>query len=226
MPHLQTKWPSVALLAVCEVFALALWFSATAVIPALRAEFALSDFQASMFSSAVAVGFVTGTLICWVLGLADRIDPRRLFMIAALVAATSNALVMAFPPGSAGVIGMRFVTGLCMAGLYPVGMRIAATWAQGDTGLLVGLLVGALTLGSAAPHLFNAAGGIDWRFTLVVASVLAAGSGLLIGFVGLGPNVANAPRFNPRAVLQAWSNKPLRLANLGYFGHMWELYAM
>ena len=226
MPHLQTKWPSVALLAVCEVFALALWFSSTAVIPALRAKFALSDFQASMFSSAVAVGFVTGTLISGVLGLADRIDPRRLFMIAALVAATSNALVMAFPPGSAGVIGMRFVTGLCMAGLYLVGMKIAATWAKGDTGLLVGLLVGALTLGSAAPHLFNAAGGIDWRFTLVVASVLAAGSGLLIGFVGLGPNVANAPRFNPRAVLQAWSNKPLRLANLGYFGHMWELYAM
>ena len=86
--------------------------------------------------------------------------------------------------------------------------------------------MGALTLGSAAPHLFNAAGGIDWRFTLVVASVLAAGSGLLIAFVGLGPNVADAPRFNPRAVLQAWSNKPLRLANLGYFGHMWELYAM
>ena len=226
MPLLQSKWPSVALLAVCEVFALALWFSATAVIPALRAEFALGDFQASLFSSAVAVGFVTGTLISAVLGMADRIDPRRLFMIAALVAASSNTLVLAFPPGSAGVIATRFVTGVCMAGLYPVGMKIAATWAKGDTGLLVGLLVGALTLGSAAPHLFNAAGGIDWRFTLIVASVLAAGSGLLIAFVGLGPNVANAPRFNPRAALQAWTSKPLRLANLGYFGHMWELYAM
>ncbi|MBT3396338.1 MAG: MFS transporter [Alphaproteobacteria bacterium] len=226
MPQLQTKWPSVALLAICEVFALALWFSATAVIPALRAEFALGDLQASLFSSAVAVGFVTGTLISAVLGLSDRVDPRRLFMIAAFVAAASNALVLAFPPGSVGVIGMRFVTGICMAGLYPVGMKIAATWAKGDTGLLVGLLVGALTLGSAAPHLFNAAGGIDWRFTLIVASVFAAGSGVLITFVGLGPNVSKAPPFNPRAMLQAWTNKPLRLANLGYFGHMWELYAM
>ncbi|MBT4711921.1 MAG: MFS transporter [Alphaproteobacteria bacterium] len=226
MPQLQTKWPSVALLAICEVFALALWFSATALIPALRAEFALGDLQASLFSSAVAVGFVTGTLISAVLGLSDRVDPRRLFMIAAFVAAASNALVLAFPPGSVGVIGMRFVTGICMAGLYPVGMKIAATWAKGDTGLLVGLLVGALTLGSAAPHLFNAAGGIDWRFTLIVASVFAAGSGVLITFVGLGPNVSKAPPFNPRAMLQAWTNKPLRLANLGYFGHMWELYAM
>ena len=174
----------------------------------------------------MAVGFVTGTLISAFLGLSDRVDPRRLFMISALVAATSNALVLAFPPGSFGVIGMRFVTGVCMAGLYPVGMKIAATWAKGDTGLLLGLLVGALTLCSAAPHLFNAAGGIDWRFTLIVASVFAAGSGGLIRFVGLGPNVTKASPFNPRTMLQAWTNKPLRLANLGYFGHMWELYSM
>jgi MFS family permease len=83
--------------------------------------------QALLFSSAVAVGFVTGTLISTFLGLSDRVHPRRLFMIAAFVATTSNALVLAFPPGSAGVIGMRFVTGICMAGLYPVGMKIAAT---------------------------------------------------------------------------------------------------
>ncbi len=223
---LRTKWPSVALLAVCEVLALALWFSATAVIPALRAEFALGDLQASLFSSAVAVGFVCGTLVSAVLGLSDRVDPRRLFMIAALMAAAANALVLAVPPGSGGMIGLRFVTGVCMAGLYPVGMKIVATWAKGDTGLLVGLLVGALTLGSAAPHLFNAAGGIDWRFTLIAASALAAVAGLLISFVGLGPNIAKSPPFKPSAALQAWTNKAMRLANFGYFGHMWELYAM
>ena len=226
MPTLSRKWPSVALIALCEVLALALWFSATAVIPALRIEVGLSNVQASLFSSAVAVGFVVGTLISAVLGLADRIDPRRLFMIAALVAAGANALVLAVAPGSSVVILLRFITGVCMAGLYPVGMQIVATWAKGDTGLLVGLLVGALTLGSAAPHLFNAAGGIDWRFTLIAASVLAATSGLLVVFVGLGPSTGKAPPFNPAAVLQAWSNKALRLANFGYFGHMWELYAM
>jgi hypothetical protein len=113
-----------------------------------------------------------------------------------------------------------------MAGLYPIGMKMAATWAKGDTGLLVGLLVGALTLGSASPHLFNAAGGVDWRVTLVTASAFAVAAGLLINFVGLGPAHAKSPPFNPGVVLRAWTDKPLRLANLGYFGHMWELYAM
>ena len=221
-----TKWLSIALLAACQVMALALWFSATAVVPALRLELALDDTQTSLFTSAVAVGFVAGTLGSAVLGLADRIDPRRFFMASALVAAAANGAILLVEPGSPVVVALRFVTGACMAGIYPVGMKMAATWAKGDTGLLVGLLVGAVTLGSALPHLFNVAGGVDWRFTLVAASTLAAAAGLLINLVGLGPERAEAPRIDPGAVLRAWTNKPLRLANLGYFGHMWELYAM
>jgi len=105
-------------------------------------------------------------------------------------------------------------------------MKLASTWADGDMGLMVGILVGALTLGSASPHLFNALGGVDWRIPVAVSSVAALVSALLIGLASVGPNRTAAPRFDPRAVLDAWRDVPLRLANLGYLGHMWELYAM
>jgi hypothetical protein len=105
-------------------------------------------------------------------------------------------------------------------------MKLAATWAKGDMGLMVGILVGALTLGSASPHLVNALGGVNWRIPLAVASASALGAGALIGLAGVGPNRAPTPRFDPRVVMTAWRDLPLRLANLGYLGHMWELYAM
>jgi MFS family permease len=220
------KWPNIFLLALCEVLALSLWFSATAVIPELKSAYDLPDWQASLFSSAVAMGFVVGTMTSAILGLADRIPSKRFFMIAAFIAAIANGLILVIPPTSMTVIFLRFVTGACMAGLYPVGMKMVATWAKGDTGLLVGLLVGALTLGSASPHLFKITGGVDWRFAIGLASVLAIVAGLLINFFKPGSLVKKSPPFQPAYLLHAWTDKPLRLANLGYFGHMWELYAM
>jgi MFS family permease len=199
---------------------------ATAIMPSLKLEFALSDDHAALLTSSVAVGFVCGTLVSAILGLSDRIAPRRLFMISAFVAAAANGAILLVEPTSWQVIAFRFITGACMAGLYPVGMKMAATWAKKDTGLLVGLLVGALTIGTAFPHLFNAAGGVDWRFTLAATTALALGSAVLINFVTLGPALGMRSRFEPAAMLKAWSNKALRLANFGYFGHMWELYAM
>jgi MFS family permease len=220
------KWPNIFLLAVCEVLALSLWFSATAVIPELKSAYDLPDWQASLFSSAVAMGFVVGTMTSAILGLADRIPSKRFFMIAAFIAAIANGLILVVPPTSMTIIFLRFVTGACMAGLYPVGMKMVATWAKGDTGLLVGLLVGALTLGSASPHLFKITGGVDWRFAIGLASVLAIIAGLLINFFKPGSLQKKSPPFRPAYLLHAWTDKPLRLANLGYFGHMWELYAM
>ncbi|NNG05064.1 MAG: MFS transporter [Inquilinus sp.] len=222
----ESKWGSLGVLAGCQVAAMALWFSASAVVPSLLAEYPLSAFKQSLFTSGVQAGFVAGSLASALLGLADRLDPRRFFMTAALVAAAANAAILLVEPTSAAVVFCRFVTGACMAGIYPVGMKLAATWAKGDMGLVVGMLVGALTLGSAAPHLFNALGGVDWRFTLAAASVSALLAALLINLAGLGPNRAAAPPFDPGAVLLAWRIRPVRLANLGYFGHMWELYAM
>ena len=205
---------------------MALWFSASAVVPSLKTEIDLSPEQTSLFTSAVQIGFVVGTLASAVLVLADRLDPRRFFMVSALVAAAANALILVAPPPSPLVYLARFVTGLCMAGVYPVGMKMAATWARGDLGLMVAILVGALTLGSASPHLFNAFGGVDWRFTVAACSVVALLAALLINFVELGPGRTLSPSFDPSHLLKAFRTPALRLANFGYLGHMWELYAM
>lgn len=216
----------MVLLAACEVAALAVWFSTSAVVPQLRTEFDLSGFQVSLLSSSVQAGFVAGTLISAFLGLADRLDPRRFFAASALVAAVATGATLLVPPTSPVYPLLRFLTGACMAGVYPVGMKIASTWARGDMGFLIGTLTGALTLGSAAPHLFNVFGGADWRLAIGFAAVSAVLAALLIHTVRLGAPPVKAPRFNPRAALSAWTAPALRLANFGYLGHMWELYAM
>ena len=221
-----TKLASVAIIAVCQVAALALWFSASAVVPALVREYGLSGFAQAALTSGVQAGFVVGCIVSAVLGLPDRVDPRRLFAACALAGAIANAFLLVVEPTSAVVPVLRFVTGIAMAGVYPVGMKLAATWAKGDMGLMVGILVGALTLGSALPHLFNALGGVNWRIPVAISSITALVAAVLIGLAGLGPNRAPSPPFDPRAVLNAWRDVPLRLANLGYLGHMWELYAM
>lgn len=220
------KLAAMILLALCEVAALAVWFSTSAVVPQLRLEYALSGFQLALLTSSVQAGFVLGTLASALLGLADRIEPRRFFMVSALVAAAATSLTLLLAPDSLAYIALRVLTGACMAGVYPVGMKIAATWSRGDMGLLIGTLTGALTLGSAAPHLFNVFGGTNWRLAIAVAAASAVLAALLINFVRLGAPPAKAPRFDPRAALKAWTTPALRLANCGYLGHMWELYAM
>jgi MFS family permease len=222
----QSKGFSIAVIALCQVAAMSLWFSASAVLPALVTEFRLSAFMQAALTSAVQIGFVVGCVVSALLGLADRLDPRRLFAVSALVGAIANTAFLAIDPSSPAALGLRAVTGISMAGVYPVGMKLASTWAKGDMGLMVGILVGALTLGSASPHLFNALGGVAWRTPMALASASAVVAALLIGVAGVGPNRAPSPRVDPRAVLTAWRDVPLRLANLGYLGHMWELYAM
>jgi MFS family permease len=221
-----SKRASITIIALCQVGAMALWFSASAILPSLLAEFRLSSFMQAALTSGVQAGFVVGCVASAVLGLADRIDPRRFIALSALVGAIANALLLVVGPATPAAPVLRVITGIAMAGVYPVGMKLASTWARGDMGLMVGILVGALTLGSASPHLFNAFGGLDWRIPLAVASVSALAAAALINLAGIGPNRAPTPRFDPSAVLTAWRDVPLRLANLGYLGHMWELYAM
>ena len=209
---------------------MAVWFSSAVVVALIRADGAVADGGAAWLTSAVQLGFVLGTISSAALSLADRFDPRRLFTVSALAAAAATAVLAVLPPTGPMQLVLRLLTGMCMAGVYPVGMRLAATWARpgrgGDLGLLIGLLVGALTLGSASPHLLGAVPGLDWRHVYWAAAGLAAACGLGIGLAGLGPNHARAARIDPARMAQAWRNRPLRLANLGYLGHMWELYAM
>lgn len=232
MTAASEKWRSLSLLCLAELLALTLWFSATAVLPAVRQSFDISDQMASLYASAVSAGFVVGTLVSALLALADRLDPRRLFAIAALVAAAANAAILAVGPDSAAAIGLRFVTGLCMAGLYPVGMKIASTWAKGDMGLLIGLLTGSIVFGTASPHLFNALGGVDWQFTMILTSGMAVVAAALILLIRLGPGYAplrpgeKVRVFRPELAVRAWKDRAIRYANFGYFGHMWELYVM
>jgi MFS family permease len=216
----------IALICVCQVLVMALWFSTTAVVPSLQKEREFTAFHVSLLTSSVQVGCVAGTLISAFLGLADRLDVRRFFMAAAATAAVANLSILALDPGSLGIPALRFITGMCMAGVYPVGMKMAASWAKGDMGLLVALLVGALTLGSALPHFLNGIGGLNWRSTVVLASVSAAFGALLISFTRIGPNFTKTPKFRPELAFKAWTTRSLRFANLAYFGHMWELYAM
>ena len=220
------KARSISLLVAAETLAMSLWFVSAAILPEMSREFALSDWQSGLMSSSVQAGFVAGALLFAVLGLPDRFDPRILFASCVVLAGATNLVLLVAEPGEPLAISARFLTGLLLAGVYPVGMKIAVGWGRDDRGFLVGLIVGALTLGSSAPHLVSWLGGADWRVVIVCASVAAICAGVLVLVAGLGPYHAQAPRFDPGAVTLAWRDKRIRYAYLGYFGHMWELYAM
>jgi MFS family permease len=220
------KFKSITLLLIAEVSALSLWFLSAAILPEMLREVEISSFRQAALSSGVQVGFVVGALASAFLGLADRVDPRKVFAISAISAGLLNFILVAVEPGNDIAILVRVITGALLAGVYPVGMKIAVGWGKKDRGFLVGALVGALTLGSAFPHFIALVGGADWRTTVVIASFAAIVAGLVCLLVSLGPHHVTASKFNPGVITAAWTNKRVRLAYAGYFGHMWELYAM
>ncbi len=213
---------------------MSLWFSASAVVPQLRDAWQLSSGQASWMTMSVQIGFVVGALLSAVLNIADRVPAQRLFAVSALVGAAANIAIPLFVNSVGPALALRFLTGVTLAGVYPPGMKLMATWCKEDRGLGIGLLVGALTVGSALPHLLNAlplAGvqpGIPpWRPVLIAASGLAVISALITArFVDPGPLLAHSAPFDWRYAGRALSDRAVRLANFGYLGHMWELYAM
>ena len=220
------KFRSISLLLIAEVSALSLWFLSAAILPEMLREVEISAFRQAALSSGVQVGFVIGALLSAFLGLADRADPRKIFAVSAISAGLLNFILLVVEPGNDIAITVRVITGALLAGVYPAGMKIAVGWGKKDRGFLVGALVGALTLGSAFPHLIALVGGADWRTTIVVASLGAIVAGLVCLMVSLGPHHMIAPKFNPSVITSAWTNRRVRLAYAGYFGHMWELYAM
>lgn len=221
-----SKRRSITFLVLAEMAGMSLWFTSAAVLPDMIREGAITPTRQALLSAAVQAGFVVGALAVAVSGVADRFDPRRVFAISAFAAALANVMLLVAPLGGDAAIAARFVTGALLAGVYPVGMKIAVGWGTRDRGLLVGLLVGALTVGSASSYLAAYLGGADWRLTVVAVSLVACLGGILILAAGLGPHHARAPRFEPGAIRLAWTEKAIRNAYLGYFGHMWELYAM
>lgn len=225
---MQNKWRTLLLLALAELLGMSVWFSASAVVPVLTQAWALDEAGRAWLTMSVQMGFVIGAFGSALFNLSDLISARKLFTASALLAALSTAMIAWFATSLIPALILRFLTGFFLAGVYPVGMKIMATWTQKDRGLGIGLLVGALTLGSAAPHLLNAFGEVnDWKSVMLWASALAGAGGLIaMFFVEEGPYKAASPKFNWKYVGEIFTARPLLMANLGYLGHMWELYAM
>jgi MFS family permease len=217
---------SIAFLILSQIAVLSVWFSSAAVLSEMSAEAGLTTAQLAWLSTATQLGFGVGAILFGLAGWADIYDPRKVFAISAALSAAANALLLVAPIGGSEAIALRALTGAFLAGVYPVGMKIAVGWTIKNRALLVGALVGALTLGSAFPHLIAFAGGADWRLTIGGTSVIATLGGITMLIVGLGPHHARAPRLDLSAVATAWTNKRIRYAILGYVGHMWELYAL
>lgn len=208
---------------------MAVWFSASAIVPALGEIWSLDDGGKAWLTMSVQIGFVLGAFGSAVLNVADRLPARWLFTTSAILAGVATALIAGVASNLNMALVLRFLTGIFLAGVYPVGMKIMSTWTRKDRGLAIGLLVGALTIGSAAPLLLNAFGGVDgeWQTVLYLAAGLAVMGGLIGAlFVTEGPYRTATPRFNWKHTIHVFTEKNLFLANLGYLGHMWELYAM
>ena len=217
---------ALARVASAAVLANATWFSATAIVPALERDWALTGAGAAWLVVVVQVGFVVGSLAAAVSNLPDRVEPRRLMAAAALLAAVAN-LGLLFANGLPVALPSRFVVGVALAGIYAPGVRLVATHYARGRGVATGVVVGALTLGSGSPNLVRGLGDVPWQVTIIVTSGLAVASAIVVFPVRTGPGAVSPPPLDLGAAARAMvHDRPLRLATAGYLGHMWELYAL
>jgi len=217
------------LIALVLVLAMAVWFSASAVLPALASQWHLSAGGAAWLTAPVQAGFVLGAIASAVLGLADRVRPHLLAAGCAAGAAACTLAMALFSGGPLAAVPLRFATGAFLAGVYPVCMKLMASWSRpAGRALAMGALIGSLALGSALPHLIDGLWRLDWRAVLTAAAASAFTAAVIAGaLVRPGPQIPSGggtPR--PRYALAMFTDRGPRLANLGYFGHMWELYAL
>ncbi|WKG03974.1 nitrate/nitrite transporter [Mycolicibacterium sp. HK-90] len=227
--HLGHAIAQRALIALVQVLSLSVWFSVTAVAPTLTQQWGISSTAAVWLTASVQIGFVLGAVGSTALNLADRIAPQVLLAVSAGGSATCTAAVAVLADGLVVAVSLRALTGFFLAGVYPVGMKLMASWSAPDNrGVAFGVLIGALTLGSALPHLIGGLGPLPWRTVLLTAAALSVLAALLATFlIRTGPHLVRrraAP--NPRYAIRMFTERGPRLANLGYFGHMWELYAL
>ena len=222
------KWCHVGLVSAAGLLAMTLWFSASAVVPQLTSEWSLSASQKSWMTMNVQLGFVLGAVLSALINLADRMSAARLLGASALAGAAANAAIPLLASSPAPAILLRLLTGVALAGIYPPALKLISTWFVSGRGLALGIVIGALTLGSAFPHLLRATTStLDWRFVVFGTSMLTmCGACLMFHHAKEGPYSYPRATFNPRQIGLVLRNKPVMLANIGYFGHMWELYAM
>ena len=208
-----------------------LWFAGNAILPELDRAFGLGAGAVATITSAVQAGFIVGTLVFAFANLSDRVSPRLLFLLCSALGALANGAVALLPLAGepyALLMALRFLTGFFLAGIYPLGMKIAAAWYREGLGGALGYLVGALVLGTAFPHLLKGLGiGLSWGAVTAWLSLLAlAGGAVMFALVPDGPYLPHGAKFDPRAMLAIFSSRELRASASGYFGHMWELYTL
>ena len=203
-----------------------LWFAINAVMPDLQRDWQLPAAAVGSLTSAVQFGFISGTLAFAALTIADRFSPRQVFLLCALAGAACNAAGALLDRQYAALLALRFATGFFLAGIYPVGMKIAAGWYTRGLGAALGLLVGALVLGTAAPHGLRALGAHwPWQSVMWAVSVIAATGGVLMYMlVPDSPSMPRAAHIKPQALAVIWTDRKVRASAFGYFGHQWELY--
>jgi MFS family permease len=220
------RWRALALLAVTLVLSMSPWFSASAVLPQLREAWRLSTGAAAWLTIAVQIGFVCGALVSSLLNLADIVSPRYVILGGAIGAATAN-LFLEVAGGAAVGIPLRFATGFFLAGVYPPAFKLMSTWFREGRGLALGVLAAAIVVGNGVPHLVNGLGGLDWRVVIYTTSALTLAGGLITALaVKQGPFPFPKATFDPRQAGRSFANRGVRLATIGYIGHMWELFAM
>nr|WP_304214333.1 MFS transporter [Fredinandcohnia onubensis] len=202
------------------------WFSMTAVLPTLMDLWGLSSSQVSYITIMVNLGFIIGSLVSAFLNLPDRIEPHILFFWSAILAGVTTILTALLAKSLIVALIIRFFTGVALSGVYGPGMKLVSTWFKGRRGMALGLVVGALTIGSAGPHFFKGIGFSSWELVLLITGICSILSGFLMLLVKVGPYPLPTGNFDPNAIPRAFKNRKVRLANFGYFGHMWELYAM
>ena len=220
------KWRALVLMAITLVLSMSTWFSASAVLPQLQEHWNLSAGQASWLTIAVQIGFVAGAIASSLLNLSDVVSPKHVILGGALGAAAANALILAANTSLTGIL-LRFATGFFLAGVYPPAFKLMSTWFRQGRGLALGVLAGAIILGNGMPHLINGLGGLNWRVVIIATSVLTLVGGLIAEFfIKVGPFPFPDAIFSPREAGRVFANRGVRLATIGYVGHMWELFAM
>lgn len=203
-----------------------LWFASNAVIGDLQSAMNVGIEDTGIVTSSVQLGFITGTFLFAFLSLSDRYSPRKFFLVCSVLGAISNLLIYFVAYDLFSLLVLRFITGLCLTGIYPIGMKIAAGWYKNALGNALGLLVGALVLGTAFPHLLKSIGGsLPWEQVVFFVSAISLTGGMLMYLlVPDGPYITSGTKFNPKAILTLFKARNFRLSALGYLGHMWELY--
>lgn len=225
IPTAQTKPRILPIIVIAQFFCTSLWFAGNAVMADLVQQFHFDPAYLAHLTSAVQSGFIIGTLVFALFSISDRFSPSLIFFVCAIIAALANLCVSLDAIGVNQLIGIRFVTGFFLAGIYPVGMKIAADHYQKGLGRSLGFLVGALVLGTAFPHFLKSINGIPWHYIIFSTSILSVIGGLAIFvFVPDGPYRTIGQKLSLKAFVKGFGNKNFRAVAFGYFGHMWELY--